>query len=578
VTGLGLSTGATPASAPIEGAPPASVRTIGKYQILGRIATGRHAELFHARLDGIAGFQRQFVIKRILPNLSRDPEYVAMLEEEARIAGTLSHGNIVQMLDLGRDGGSLYLVMEYVKGRDLGNVLERMRAAHGARGEGVPVMWSVFVANALLEALSYAHTRELRLAGAGSPTPLRIVHRDVSPSNVLLSEQGEVKLTDFGLARAALRLRQTHPELAQRRFDYTSPEAAAGRPLDARADLFSVGVLLYELLSLRHPFRVESEVETLLRVRDALAPPLATVAPHVPDALCHLVDRALVASPEDRWPSARAFSDALSAWMNDAEMLPTQAGFAAWLRTLDADPIPQMPAPAARATARAGAPDTRSPAPGRRPAASHVDADEQETLIMQVPPNEWEDDQATVVRPGPRPGATPAPTHEGPWGEAATVVRPRAGDPRRSSPAPKPRAAPTPASVSPAASAPAPAANTGMTATTAGVVSGGIGLVLGALFGCAAALVLLDGQGTYGEPHLRVFAPEGASVTLGGKALSGEVAVPADAPQRIRVQLAEHEPWEVDLTLRRGEQRMLVVTPAHLGAKPSTTPPATPPK
>ena len=181
------------------------VSTIGKYRVLERIATGDLAEIYKARLEGIAGFRRLFAIKRVRPHLARLDTYAAMIEEESRIAGLLSHGNIVQLLDLGREDGVLYLVMEYVDGWDLGKVLERCKELE----EPAPMDQAVWIGLQLLKGLEYAHNREV--IRNGEKVGLDLVHRDVSPSNILLSRQGDVKLTDFGIARASLKMMQTHP-------------------------------------------------------------------------------------------------------------------------------------------------------------------------------------------------------------------------------------------------------------------------------------------------------------------------------------------------------------------------------
>ena len=168
----------------------------GKYQILERIATGGMAEILKARTESIGGFQKTFAIKRVLAHLSANKEYVAMLVDEAKIAGLLSHANIVQILDLGQIDNVWFIAMEYVAGSDLGRILARAKE----KGLLFPVPHAVFIAMELLKGLEYAHKRQVMKDGR--PVPLNIVHRDISPPNILLSFQGEVKLTDFGIASA----------------------------------------------------------------------------------------------------------------------------------------------------------------------------------------------------------------------------------------------------------------------------------------------------------------------------------------------------------------------------------------
>lgn len=279
-----------------------AVHTFGKYQILERIATGGTAEIYKAKHEGIGGFKRTFAIKRILPNLSQHSDYIAMLVDEAKVAGLLSHANIVQILDLGQVDGIWYIAMEYVDGQDLGAILRRANR----KGLCLPVPHAVFIAIELLKGLEYAHQRQVMRGGKA--VPLNIIHRDISPPNILMSYQGEVKLTDFGIARASLKMMETVSGIVKGRFDYMSPEQAEGRKdLDQRSDLFSVGVVLYEMLTGVHPFRAESELGTVERVRTGKYTAVSTRNPEVPFALQTVIDRALQVDRDKRYPSATAF-------------------------------------------------------------------------------------------------------------------------------------------------------------------------------------------------------------------------------------------------------------------------------
>ncbi len=318
-----------------------AVQTFGKYQILERIATGGMAEIYKARLEGIGGFQRTFAIKRILPNLSQNSEYIAMLVDEAKVAGLLSHANIVQILDLGQVDSIWYIAMEYVHGRDLGAVLRRAKK----KGLNLPVPHTVFVAIELLKGLEYAHQRQVMRGGR--PVALNIIHRDVSPPNVLLSFQGEVKLTDFGIARASLKAMETVSGIVKGRFDYMSPEQAAGaKDLDQRSDLFSVGVVLYEMLTGHHPFRTDNEIGTIERVRSGRYTPVSQRNPEVPFTLETIVDRALQVNRDDRYPSATAFKEALDKFFHDAGFIFTHATLASYVKGLfpEATAKPGQPA------------------------------------------------------------------------------------------------------------------------------------------------------------------------------------------------------------------------------------------
>ena len=206
--------------------------TFGNYQLLERIATGGMAELFLARSFGVEGFEKRLVIKRILPGLSRSPRFVSMFIHEAKISAMLSHPNIVQVYDLNQVGDDYYIAMEYIHGRDLTQALRRLRA-HGSR---LPVALAVHIAAAVARGLAYAHSR-----ADAEGMPLHVVHRDVSPHNILLSFQGEVKLVDFGIARleghGAAEAGSSPDQMAGGKYAYMSPEQASGQSLDRRSDI-----------------------------------------------------------------------------------------------------------------------------------------------------------------------------------------------------------------------------------------------------------------------------------------------------------------------------------------------------
>ena len=307
---------------------PAPIEQFGKYQILERIARGGMAEIFKARMEGIGGFHRLYAIKRILPSLSTNREYIDMLVDEAKIAGLLSHANIVQILDLGEVKGQYYVAMELVDGPDLGQILERCRQ----RGITLPVPQAVFVLIEVLKGLEYAHKRQI-LRG-NKPVPLNIVHRDVSPSNVLVSLQGEVKLTDFGIAKANVKALETLSGVIKGKFDYMSPEQASGEDVDPRTDLFAAGVLFYELLCGTHPFHQKSEIKTIEAIRQGEYTPPSAVNSVVDYPLEVIIDRALARDREARYATATEFKDALNRYAHDAGFIFTPATLAGFLKGL----------------------------------------------------------------------------------------------------------------------------------------------------------------------------------------------------------------------------------------------------
>ena len=274
--------------------------TFQKYTVLERIEAGGMAEVFRGKVSTVEGIQKLVAIKRVLPSLTKNSKFVRMFLDEARLAMQLSHANVVHVYDMGAADGTYFLVMEYIDGTDLKHVCEEFRAG----GRRMPLAVTLYVISEVCKALAYAH--ELRdMEGQ----PLHIVHRDVSPPNILLSRSGEVKLADFGLAKAQSQVESTDPGVVKGKFSYLSPEAAHGEDVDTRADVFAVGVLLWELITGRRLFLGDSDRETLELVRRCRVPSLAGTHADVGDELAGLVAKALARNPEDRWQSARELGD-----------------------------------------------------------------------------------------------------------------------------------------------------------------------------------------------------------------------------------------------------------------------------
>jgi eukaryotic-like serine/threonine-protein kinase len=278
------------------------------------------AEVFKAKSFGVEGFEKILVIKRILPELAKSQEFVDMFVHEAKLAVRLSHANIVQVFDLGKapvgepggaEGDAYYIAMEYVQGLDLASVLLRSRRSQLA----LPIQLAVFVASEVAKGLDHAHRRrDERMR------PLGIVHRDVSPQNVLLSFEGEVKVTDFGIAKARGLLDRGGRDEApyrplQGKFGYMSPEQAQGDEIDARSDIFSLGTLLYECVAGVNPFTASTAFETLRRVQAGEYPPLELLQPDVPQDLALVVRTAMAKDPAGRYPDAGRMYEALLAFL-----------------------------------------------------------------------------------------------------------------------------------------------------------------------------------------------------------------------------------------------------------------------
>jgi serine/threonine-protein kinase len=275
---------------------------LGPYELLRRIATGGMAEVYLARRAGPHGFQKIVAVKRILPQFSRDPDFVAMFVDEARVCARLGHPNIVQVFDFGEQDGELYMAMEYVDG----TTGARLIRAAAALGEEIPLDVCLHITLSMLHALEYAHA-----ARDDEGKPLHLVHRDVSPGNVLIDRTGAVKLTDFGIARAAEIERRTDAGQLKGKLGYMSPEQVVGRELDARSDIFTLGIVLAEMLILRPLFSGGKELDVLLRIRDADLGAIDRATTRVPDDVRAVLFRALSRDPALRWPSAAAFAEGL---------------------------------------------------------------------------------------------------------------------------------------------------------------------------------------------------------------------------------------------------------------------------
>jgi eukaryotic-like serine/threonine-protein kinase len=267
-----------------------------KYRLVGQLAKGGMAELFLARAAGIGGFERLLVIKRILPELSRDPEVVRMLLDEARTAATLQHANIVQVFDVDMVDGNVFFAMEYLQGQHVLALLERARSG-GAR---IPLENAIAIAIAVAAGLHYAHER-----WGTDGKPLGIVHRDVAPNNVIVTYDGGVKLIDFGIAKSANNLSSTRFGLFKGKLPYASPEQCRCEPVDRRTDVFSLGVLLYELTTGFPAFAAESEFELLRLMTEAMVPRPRLRDKAYPRELEKIVLKALARDPAERYQTAQ---------------------------------------------------------------------------------------------------------------------------------------------------------------------------------------------------------------------------------------------------------------------------------
>jgi len=269
---------------------------LGKYELLRPLASGGMAELYLARQSGLGGFQKTVVVKWLHPQFATDDTVVKMFVDEARIAARLNHTNIVQIYDLGEANGDYFIAMEYVAGRNLREIQAREKEL----GRYMPYGLVAYVISRMCRGLYHAHVFKDE-----SDRPLEIVHRDVSPQNVLLSFEGEVKLADFGIAKAASRAAETQAGILKGKVAYMSPEQVEGKPVDARSDIFSAGILLYELTCRRRLFRRNSDFATMRAVIKDPIPPPSAVMEDVPDEIEMIITRALARDPAQRYPDAQ---------------------------------------------------------------------------------------------------------------------------------------------------------------------------------------------------------------------------------------------------------------------------------
>ncbi len=267
-----------------------------RYRVIQKIASGGMAEVFRAESAGLEGFKKTVAIKRVLPHLAEKKQFIGMFLDEARLSATLSHSNCVQVFDIGVGDNTYFIVMEYVDGADLKAVIEYQRTL----GRPIAPEVAALVCIRICEGLSYAH--ELK---DGRGVTQEIVHRDMSPPNVLITKFGEVKIVDFGLAKANSQLEKSEPGIIKGKFSYLSPEAALGQRIDARTDIFAVGIILWEMLAGRRLFLGDTDLETVKQVQAARIPPLNQFNPQVTAELEQVVARALARDPTQRYQMAR---------------------------------------------------------------------------------------------------------------------------------------------------------------------------------------------------------------------------------------------------------------------------------
>lgn len=389
-------------------------RGIRRYELSDRIGVGGMAEVFRATAFDSSGRSRKVVLKRILPQFSDDPSYRVMFRDEWRIAARLRHPNVVELLDAGTLDGQLFLAFEYVDGGDLGRVLSRSRKA----GKKLPLPVTLYVASELLKALQYVHSLQ------DEGRPLRIVHRDVSPGNVLVSRGGDVKLGDFGVAKATSRAGKTVAGVIKGNTRYMAPEQLTGAGVDARTDLYAVGMLLHTMVAGQHPLGDAQLSHLLPRILEGKIPGLEETAPDAPKKLAEVVRKATMPFATERYQSAIEMQLALLELANAERMFFDAQELATHLLSLfpeedQVDPLSPPPVPSISRLEPMVAEAEGNPIPSEVPEESVF------RTRAQLPPEE------EVARPSPPPPVAEPPPPEPRRSQQPTVLR---DDPLRVAP------------------------------------------------------------------------------------------------------------------------------------------------
>jgi eukaryotic-like serine/threonine-protein kinase len=377
----------------------------GRYTLLSQLATGGMGEIYLARLEGAQGFEKLCVIKRILPQLAEDSEFVERFVGEAQVLVKLSHGSIAQVLDMGLHEGDAYMALEYVDGKDLRKVAGRVRD----RQSPLPLTFVLYVMTRVLDALAYAHRKR-----DDDEKEIHLVHRDISPQNILISYEGEVKVIDFGLAKSRLSAAKTNPSIILGKFLYMSPEQARHQQVDRRSDLYAVGLCLYELLSGKNPFDSVPPGELMTAVAQPRVAPLSEVEPMTPPQVAQVVMKALAVDPAQRFQSAEEFRGKLTSCLQEIDPQAGPESVSRFMRELFAveyqgerkllaqlKDVPRMAEPSARPAIPSDPALARVPNPALPPRTIRLDGPV-EPLSFQPTPRSR--DGAPVDEGETRPG------------------------------------------------------------------------------------------------------------------------------------------------------------------------------
>jgi eukaryotic-like serine/threonine-protein kinase len=376
---------------PVRTRPASSPGAFGRYQLLEKIGSGGMAEVFKARMSGEQGFEKIVAIKRIVPHMATNAEFVTMFVDEAKLAAQLNHNNITHIYDLGKVDAWHYIAMEYVEGKDLRTLLRLGKE----RGFPLPAELALFITAKIANALDYAHRRP-----APDGSELNLVHRDVSPQNILISDEGDIKLCDFGIAKAAGKVSTTMSGALKGKLQYMSPEQAWGKRLDRRSDIFSLGSVLFEMLTGAPPFEGDTEMSILESVREGEVVPPSSRGVELPKRVDQIVLKALAKNPQERYQNASEFEKDLHAVLYTYQPSPGPADLAIYMHRLRETPQAtdaeiDAAFDAARDMARPSAPSALGPGVSSKKGKSLVRAHTGELQRPAAPATEPRPEPAT---------------------------------------------------------------------------------------------------------------------------------------------------------------------------------------
>ncbi len=305
----------------------------GKYQLLKKIASGGMAEIHLARQRGMEGFEKIVIIKMILPHLTGNQEFVQMFLDEARLAAKLTHPNIVQIFDLGRAAGTYFIAMEYIQGENLRAISKACRK----QKQVIPLQHTVKAISQACEGLYHAHAKTDTMGN-----PLNVVHRDISPQNIMVSFEGLTKVVDFGIAKAATQYQETRSGVLKGKYAYMSPEQCTGRPVDARSDLFALGIVLWELATGTRLYKKSSELMILKEITEGVVTPPRQVNQQIPAELEAIILKALEKDPDKRFQDALQMHLALEEFLKNQGLTSSTVHLAAFMRELFKDKLDNL--------------------------------------------------------------------------------------------------------------------------------------------------------------------------------------------------------------------------------------------